>query len=124
MNTLSLEDIREEINSLLHESIKEFQKAESQVGVSLLVEAQFLLGEAIQHELNKIHRTPSLSLVGGEWAEGHGGLAHDNSPSTEVLVDVILLTVQYSGCDVRHSGPIEELTGCLLLACVETIKVR
>jgi hypothetical protein len=69
MTALSIEVVRDELFSLIRESIEEFQKAEAQVGVSLLLEAQFLLGEVIQHKLKKIHCAPSLSLVTREWAQ-------------------------------------------------------
>lgn len=70
MNGLLLQDVREEIVSLLDESTAELQDRSPQVAVSMLMEAQFLLSDAIQNELNRTQCTPSLVPAADETAEG------------------------------------------------------
>ena len=59
MKGLSLNDVREEIVSLLNESTEVLQNGDPQAAVSILVEAQFLLSDAIQNEMNGIQCAPS-----------------------------------------------------------------
>ena len=66
MRGLLLSDVREEIVSLLNESTEELQSGDAQTAVSILVEAQFLLSDAIQNELKSIDCTP---LPADEWSE-------------------------------------------------------
>jgi hypothetical protein len=61
MNELTLRAIHEEALSLVQRGVEEFEEGETCVGVSLLLEAQFLLGEVIQQQLNQIDSTPPLS---------------------------------------------------------------
>ena len=61
MKEPSLNEIREEVSSLVSEGAEEFERGESKAGISLLLEAQFLLGALIQRELIKIHRAPPIS---------------------------------------------------------------
>ena len=65
MRGLLLSDVREEIVSLLNESTEELQSGDAQTAVSILVEAQFLLSDAIQNELKSIDCTPSPA---DEWS--------------------------------------------------------
>ena len=60
MRGLTLRDVREEIVALLDESTKELQDGNSQTAVTMLLEAQFLLSDAIQNEMNRTECTPSL----------------------------------------------------------------
>jgi hypothetical protein len=66
MRGLLLSDVREEIVSLLNESTEELQSGDAQTAVSILVEAQFLLSDAIQNELKSIDCTPSPTDEGSE----------------------------------------------------------
>jgi hypothetical protein len=54
MRGLLLSDVREEIVSLLSESTEVHQSGDPQTAVSILMEAQFLLSDAIQNELKSI----------------------------------------------------------------------
>lgn len=69
MKGLSLKDVREEIVSLLEESTEELKNGDRQTAVSILVEAQFLLSDAIQNEMNGIDCTPSLVSPADQWPE-------------------------------------------------------
>jgi hypothetical protein len=69
MRGLLLRDVREEIVSLLNESTEVHQSGDPQTAVSILVEAQFLLSDAIQNELKSIDYTPSLASPADEWSE-------------------------------------------------------
>jgi hypothetical protein len=69
MRALLLRDVREEIVSLLDESTAELLEGSSEVAVSMLLEAQFLLCDAIQNELNSIRITPPLVPLAGESVE-------------------------------------------------------
>jgi hypothetical protein len=60
MSSSSHAILREEIVTLLNDGAEQFQRGEAQAAVSLLIEAQFVLGELIQHELNKLQETPPL----------------------------------------------------------------
>jgi hypothetical protein len=62
MQGLTLEDIREEIVSLLNESAEELRNGYPQTAISILVEAQFLLSDAIQNEMNRAECTPLVPL--------------------------------------------------------------
>lgn len=68
MKDMSLNDVREEIVSLLKESAEVRQNGDLQAAVSILVEAQFLLSDAIQNELEQIDCSPSLLPATGEWS--------------------------------------------------------
>lgn len=59
MKGLSLNDVRDEIVSLLNESTDVLQNGNQQAAVSILVEAQFLLSDAIQNEMNVMVCAPS-----------------------------------------------------------------
>jgi hypothetical protein len=54
MRGLLLSDVREEIVALLSESTEVHQSGDPQTAVSILMEAQFLLSDAIQNELKSI----------------------------------------------------------------------
>jgi hypothetical protein len=54
MKGLSLKDVRAEIVSLLDESAEQLESGDRNTAVSILVEAQFLLSDTIQHEMNEI----------------------------------------------------------------------
>lgn len=70
MKGLLVQDVRKEIVSLLDQCTEELQDGSPQVAVSMLMEAQFLLGDAIQNELNRIQNAPLLVPAGDESAEG------------------------------------------------------
>lgn len=67
MKGLSLNDVREEIVSLLNESTEVLQSGDPQAAVSILVEAQFLLSDAIQNEMNGIECASSPLQPANEW---------------------------------------------------------
>ena len=69
MQGLTLKDVRNEIVDLLDESTKELQNGNSQMAVTMLVEAQFLLSDAIQNEMNRTECTPSLVPLADECSE-------------------------------------------------------
>jgi hypothetical protein len=69
MASLQISVVREEIISLLNESAQEFQRAEPDAELSLLLEAQFLLSEAIQSQLSKTRGAPPLSPFPDEFIE-------------------------------------------------------
>ena len=69
MKGLSLNDVREEIVSLLNESTEVLQNGDPQAAVSILVEAQFLLSDAIQNESNGIQCALSVSPTDAWWPE-------------------------------------------------------
>jgi hypothetical protein len=69
MSSSSHTILREEIVTLLNDGAEEFQRGQAQAAVLLLIEAQFVLGEVIQHELNKLQETPPLIPVGDERTE-------------------------------------------------------
>ncbi len=81
MTELALKAVHEEVVSLVQRSVEEFEGGEAQAGISLLLEAQFLLGEVIQERLNNMEITPSLSPLMDEWVDD-GESAEDN-PSSE-----------------------------------------
>ncbi len=66
---LLTEVVRDEVVSLLNVSAEESKKGEAQAELSLLLEAQFLLGDLIQHHLNTIHCAPPLSPPANAFAE-------------------------------------------------------
>lgn len=66
MKELSLKEIREEVSSLVSEGAEEFARGESEAGVSLLLEAQFLLGTLIERELIKTHCAPPITPLSDE----------------------------------------------------------
>jgi len=68
MIVLPTEVVRDELISLLNDSAEECKNGETQVGLSLLLEAQFLLGELIQHQLNT-HYAPPLSPPADELSD-------------------------------------------------------
>jgi hypothetical protein len=61
MKGLSLKVAHEEVISLIQRAVEEFEEGQAHVGVSILLEAQFLLGDVIAHELYNIHSAPPLS---------------------------------------------------------------
>jgi hypothetical protein len=69
MTTEPIEVVRHEVISLVSESAEESQKGEAQSALSLLLEAQFLLGELIQNQLNTIHCAFPLRPPTDEFAE-------------------------------------------------------
>jgi hypothetical protein len=69
MRGLLLSDVREEIVSLLSESTEVHQSGDPQTAVSILMEAQFLLSDAIQNELKSIDCAPSPASPADEWSE-------------------------------------------------------
>ena len=72
MKELTLKVAHEEALSLLQRGVVEFEEGETHTGVSLLLEAQFLLGEVIQQQLNKMDSPPHLSPLSDE-GPGEGG---------------------------------------------------
>lgn len=60
MKELTLKASEEEIVSLVHRGIEEFEEGQVQAGVSLFLEAQYLLGEIVQNQLEQLHATPPL----------------------------------------------------------------
>ncbi len=69
MSSLQIGLVREEIISLLHESAEEFQRSDPGAELSLLLEAHFLLSEAIQIQMNKAPGAPPLSPPFDEFAD-------------------------------------------------------
>jgi hypothetical protein len=69
MRGLSLKDVRQEVVSLLDKSTEELQDGNSHSAVLMLVEAQFLLSDAIQNEMNRVECAPSLVPPTDEWSE-------------------------------------------------------
>lgn len=61
MTALPIEVVRDEVISLVSESAEETQNGAVQSALPLLLEAQFLLGELIQTQLNTIQCAPLLS---------------------------------------------------------------
>jgi len=70
MKGLSLKGAHEEVVSLVRRAVEEFEEGEVQVGISILLEAQFLLSELIEQELNHIDSAPPLSPFIGESVDG------------------------------------------------------
>jgi hypothetical protein len=68
MTELGFKVAHEELLSLVHSGAEEIEKGEVNAGISLLIEAQFLLGELIQQQLNA-HDAPPLSPFVGECAD-------------------------------------------------------
>jgi hypothetical protein len=60
MKGLSLQDVREEIISLFDESNAELQNGSPEAAVSMLIEAQLLLCDAVQIEINRLQSPPPL----------------------------------------------------------------
>jgi hypothetical protein len=69
MKGSSLKVAHEEVVSLIQRAVEEFDEGQAHVGVSILLEAQFLLGEVIASELNNIHSAPPLSPVESEYPD-------------------------------------------------------
>lgn len=69
MKELMLKAAHDEVLSLLCSGTEEIETRNPQIGVALLIEAQFLLAEIIQRQLNKIDCSPPLSPFVGEWAD-------------------------------------------------------
>jgi hypothetical protein len=84
MKGLLLQDVREEIVSLLDQSTVEFQSGSSQVAVSMLMEAQFLLGDIIQNELNRIQGMPPLVPSADDCAEVTNAVVQPHEPASTV----------------------------------------
>ncbi len=61
MKELAFRVAHEEVVSLVQSGVEEFDEGEPQAGVSLLLEAQFLLADLIQQRLNNIVSAPPLS---------------------------------------------------------------
>jgi hypothetical protein len=61
MVQVPVQEIRDEVVSLVRESAEETRTGSSQSAVSMLIEAQCLLAELIENELNKIEPLPSLA---------------------------------------------------------------
>lgn len=68
MTGLKFKVAHDEVLSLLHSGAEELEKGEAQGGISLLIEAQLLLGELIQQQLDNLD-APPLSPFGGECAD-------------------------------------------------------
>ena len=60
MLEVAVQEVRDEIVSLVRESAEETRTGSSQSAVSMLIEAQCLLAELIENELNKLEPLPSL----------------------------------------------------------------
>jgi len=60
MLQVPVQEIRDEVVSLVRESEEETRTGSSQSAVSMLIEAQCLLAELIEGELNKLQFLPSL----------------------------------------------------------------
>jgi hypothetical protein len=70
MKGLSLQDVKEEIISLFDEGNAELERGSPEAAVSILIEAQLLLCDAVQNEINKMQPTPPLvPLAQGSVAE-------------------------------------------------------
>lgn len=62
----------EEIISLVNQGVDECEAGDTSAGVSILLEAQFLLGDLIEHQLNRVLLTPPLSPLMDDCADGAG----------------------------------------------------
>lgn len=60
MKGLTLKAAHDEIVSLVDRGMQECDEGEIHAGVSLFLEAQFLLGEVVQNQLDHLHSTPPL----------------------------------------------------------------
>lgn len=62
----------EEIISLVNQGVEECETGNTGAGVSIFLEAQFLLGELIERQLNKVLATPPLSPLMDDCPDGGG----------------------------------------------------
>ena len=60
----------EEIISLVNQGGDECEAGDINGGVSILLEAQFLLSDLIEHQLNRVLSTPPLSPLMDDCADG------------------------------------------------------
>ena len=60
----------EEIISLVNQGVDECEAGDASAGVSILLEAQFLISDLIEHQLNRVLSTPPLSPLMGDCADG------------------------------------------------------
>jgi hypothetical protein len=69
MKDVALRAAHDEVIAPVQGSAEELNEGEAQVGISLLLEAQFLLSEIIQECLSDTNSTPPLSPLMGEWVD-------------------------------------------------------
>ena len=60
MLEVAVQEVRDEVVSLVRESAEETRTGSSQSAVSMLIEAQCLLAELIENELNRLQPFPSI----------------------------------------------------------------
>jgi hypothetical protein len=72
MKECLLKVAHEEIISLVNQGVDECEAGDTSAAVSILLEAQFLLSDLIEHQLNRVLLTPPLSPLMDDCADGGG----------------------------------------------------